>query len=99
MSAEKILQDNELIELFSSKDISAITLALCKDKKTNKIVFKRYCPINEKFFVHIQDVTKKEIVIKTAAEIFNDKTLLNSLSIEEATDIGYLIAEALCAFA
>ena len=92
---EYILNNEKIIEFFSSKDISIITQLACKklNQPKNTILGKSFSQKMCKLLFRIKNINKNMISEYTASDLFNNKEFIKELSPEDALAIGYVAAQ------
>ncbi len=90
----EIINDDQLLEGFSKKEIKHITYLACQDIKQPKykIVLQEFCSKLNRLVFRLKQKGSNQTVKATAAEISQDKTILNGLSQAEAHKVGYATA-------
>lgn len=92
---EEILAKDDMIELFSSKDIRAITYYACiKNSPRNEILTQKIDKENNLIFC-LRNNENHSVIQKTAKEISLDENLIDSLSSKDAHRVGYAVAQEL----
>lgn len=89
---KEILSDDTFLESFSKKDIKTITyIANLKNQKPEyKIISQEFCEKFNRMLFKIKNQESNEWILKSAAEISLDKTLINRFSCEDIQAISYI---------
>lgn len=89
---KEIVADDALLEGFSKKDIRTITYFACTQTKKPqyRIVMQEFCDqLNEIIFTLKKQGEDKNLVVRTAHQITQDKDLISNLSCEDIQSISY----------
>lgn len=94
MKPEEILAEDDLVDRFSPRDIRALTYLGYLEINSPKyqILAKRLAEIDDRILFALKQKGKKDILVKTAAEIMNNKEIINQLPPSDANIIGYTVA-------
>lgn len=97
MHPEEILASDKMTDAFSQRDIRALTYLgyLGINSPKYKILAKRLwgeSGNNSKFVFAIKEKGKKKLIMKTAAEVFNDSEFIKNLDQKDAHMLGYTAA-------
>lgn len=90
---EEVLADDNLVNLFSQRDIRTLTYLgyLGINSPKYKILAQRLVTENKIAFA-ISEKGKKNVFIKTAIEIMHDRDIITSMNPLDASTIGYAVA-------
>lgn len=90
---EEILANDNLVDQFSPRDIRALTyLGYLGINSPKYRILARKLSQNEKINFILQKKGEKKVIVKTAAEIVSESSLINSMNPEDAKTVGYTIA-------
>lgn len=91
---EELLADDKMVDLFSQRDIRALTYLgyLGINSPKYKILAKKLAAGTDKFVFAIKKKGDKNIITKTADQIINEKDIIASMHPEDAKTIGYTVA-------
>lgn len=91
---EEILSNDNLVDLFSPRDVRALTYLgyLSLNNPKYKILAQRLSEENDKVLFALRKRGEKKVVVKTADEILNEKEILNNLNAQDAHTVGYTVA-------
>jgi hypothetical protein len=91
---EKLLSEDSVVDLFSPRDIRTLTYLgyLGINAPKYKILAQRLMDNDNRVAFSIRKKGEKQVITKTAAEILQEKEILDSISSEDAQKIGYAFA-------
>lgn len=91
---EEILAKDSFVDLFSPRDIRALTYIgyLSVNSPKYKILAQKLSAKNDKTLFALQKKGEKKIIIKTADEILKEKEILDNLNAKDSQVIGYTVA-------
>jgi hypothetical protein len=97
MAPEEILSNDDMTDSFSQRDIRALTYLgyLGVNSPKYKILAKRLWSTSEndsKLVFAIKEKGNKKLIMKTAAEVFNDEEFIKNLDQKDAHILGYTAA-------
>ena len=90
---EEILVDDKLVNMFSPIDVRTLTYLgyLGINSPKYKILAQRLLNNQRTVFI-IKKSGKKNIIVKTAAELLQEQDMITSMSPDDAKTIGYTVA-------
>lgn len=97
--AEHLVEDNELISMFSQLDVRTITFFAtkdklmsqnCKNKNIYEIIMQAYSEDGEAKII-FKDLQTNQTKIKLAKKIFSNETLFSKFDKKDLLQIGYLV--------
>lgn len=91
---EEILADDHFVDLFSPRDIRALTYLgyLMLNNPKYKILAQRLSEHQDKMLFVLRKKGEKKIIVKTADEILKAKDILNNLKPDDLQAISYAVA-------
>jgi hypothetical protein len=91
---EEILAKDNLVDLFSPRDIRTLTYLgyLGMNSPKYKILAKRLSENDDKFIFALKKKRSKKIITKTVDEITKEKEILDNLNSKDAHMVGYIAA-------
>jgi hypothetical protein len=89
---KEIISDDKFLESFSKKDIKTITrIAYSENQKPEyKIIAQEFCETFNQMMFRLKSQDSDKWILKSAAEISLDKTLMSSLSWQDIQAISYI---------
>jgi len=91
---EEILANDKLVDQFSPRDVRTLTYLgyLSINNPKYKILAQRLSENSDKVLFAIRKKGEKNVLIKTADEILQEKEILNNLDAKDSHVVGYAIA-------
>jgi len=89
---KEIISDDRLLESFPKKDIKTImyTAYFQNSQPKCKIITQEFCEEHNQMMFKLKNQGNDEVILKSAAEISLDKTMINSLSCQDVQTISYI---------
>ena len=90
---EEILAQDSLVDLFSPRDIRALTYIgyLSVNNPKYKILAQKLSQDSDKILFAIKKRGDKKVIVKTADEILREKEILDNMNAKDAHTVGYVV--------